>query len=521
MVCQMSQHGKGTTKHAIYLRCSTDDQAERDYTTIDTQREINRKHVVALGGVIVKEYADEGKSGTNLKRPGWAELLQDAQAGLFDRVCCTYMSRLARGKAYHVADYLLSECGVKVELVREKFSPDLAGQVNQEMVVFVDGIYPKMVSQWTRTKMEQMVAQGYYCGGTIPFGYSVEPVAPAITNSDKDPSKRFVVDDAAAQTVRTAFDLLVESGSVAEVVRYLKQATNRRWTITTATHLLANEAYVGVYQFGEWRNENARPPIVDPGIWQTAQQVLNVGKRRPRQSSRCDDYTYYLRGLVRCPHCGCSYTNGAAKGGAVRYYQCLHDTKQITKCPVGRVNADALHASILREVERAATHHTVMHKLIADSGGWDSASDAQMALRGQLAKKRQFNAVQIDNLTRAIGEGRSLETLLDALEKREKERDEINRQLVEIEMQIALSTVKRPQAAEIQQVWSRLRDLWEDSSEEDRAAIMQGVVREVVVQEKNFVSLTLAPIPDIHEAKFEIEYSLGAGRGFEPLTFGL
>src|SRR5262245_8922447 len=118
---------KAGNRYAIYLRCSSDDQAQGDFTTIDTQRELNTQHIVAQAGTLVKEYVDEGKTGTNLKRPGWLQLLADAKAGLFDAVCVTYMSRLARGEVYHVAEYLLNEAGVQVELVREKFTPDLAG----------------------------------------------------------------------------------------------------------------------------------------------------------------------------------------------------------------------------------------------------------------------------------------------------------------------------------------------------------------------------------------------------------
>src|SRR5437870_1246644 len=106
------------TRYAIYLRCSSDDQAQGDFTTIDTQRELNQRHILEHGGTLVNEYTDEGKTGTNLKRTGWQELLRDAQAGMFDVVVVTYMSRLARGEGYHVAEYLLKEAGVRIELVR-------------------------------------------------------------------------------------------------------------------------------------------------------------------------------------------------------------------------------------------------------------------------------------------------------------------------------------------------------------------------------------------------------------------
>ena len=121
----MAKRTNGPKRYAIYLRCSSDDQAQGDFTTIDTQREINTKHVTEAGGILVQEYVDEGKTGTNLKRSGWQALQRDAQAGRFDAVCVTYMSRLARGEAYHVAAYIMGEAGVQIELVREKFTPDL------------------------------------------------------------------------------------------------------------------------------------------------------------------------------------------------------------------------------------------------------------------------------------------------------------------------------------------------------------------------------------------------------------
>jgi len=115
------------TRAAIYLRCSTDDQKEGDFTTIDTQRTIDGDHVRERGWALAGEYCDEGKSGTNLNRPDWKRLLMDAEAGLFDVVCVTYMSRLGRGNAFVIAEYELGKHGVRVEMVREKFTDDLAG----------------------------------------------------------------------------------------------------------------------------------------------------------------------------------------------------------------------------------------------------------------------------------------------------------------------------------------------------------------------------------------------------------
>lgn len=80
------------------------------------------------------------------------------------------MSRLGRGNSFVIAEYELQKCGVKVEMVREQFTDDLVGYIGKTTTIMMDGLYPKMVSQWTRTKMEQMVANGFFCGGQPPLG---------------------------------------------------------------------------------------------------------------------------------------------------------------------------------------------------------------------------------------------------------------------------------------------------------------------------------------------------------------
>src|SRR5579862_4944560 len=117
----MIRHNGKKTRYATYSRCSSDDQAHKDFSTIQVQTELNEQFVRDAGGTLVAAYKDEGISGTSLKRPGWLSLLADAQAGKFDLVVATYMSRLGRGDTFTVAEYLLKEAGVKVQLVKEQF----------------------------------------------------------------------------------------------------------------------------------------------------------------------------------------------------------------------------------------------------------------------------------------------------------------------------------------------------------------------------------------------------------------
>ena len=86
-------------RFSAYLRCSSDDNAAGDFTTIDNQSELARAYInrriaeiVAAGGAaeFVGEYKDEGKTGTNLARAGYRRLLTDCQAQIVSVVVVTY-----------------------------------------------------------------------------------------------------------------------------------------------------------------------------------------------------------------------------------------------------------------------------------------------------------------------------------------------------------------------------------------------------------------------------------------------
>ena len=59
------------------------------------------------------------------------------------------------------------------------------------------------------------------------------------------------------------------------------------------------------------------------------------------------------------------------------------------------------------------------------------------------------------------------------------------------------------------------------TTEEERKEVMNGLVQEVVVTEKDRVHLRLSPIASVHGQLIAINSRMGAGVGLEPTTFGL
>ena len=485
----------GPIRYAIYSRCSSDDQAHKDFSTLDVQEGLNRQYAQDKGGTVVTAYRDEGITGTTLKRPSFQRLLSDAKAGCFDTVICTYMSRLGRGETFTVAEYLLKEAGVRVEMVKEQFTNDMSGHVNKKMTQFVDGMYVEQVRQWTRTKMEAMVNAGYFAGGVPMFGYQKEIVASAagFHSKDKEPPKRLVPHPENADIARHAFSVYLDRGTLAAVREFLNSVTSRRWTVTSARNLLTSETYLGVQQFGDWRNEASHEPLVDRDTWQRVND--GIRSRPARAAPRQDVYNYFLRGLVHCPHCGCTYTPWPAKGGQVAYYGCLYSQKGKTACPVNRINADALHYTLLHQIEYLAKHHTVMHRLIAESGGWQRADDTLHKLRGQVSKKKQFVGVQIKNLSEAIAAGStSFRSLMTMLEVKEKEQDALDQELRKLDEEIRVNTFDRPEAKDVQAYWREFVELWPELTEAEKLEMIGHVVQRVEIKEKDCIFLQLRPI---------------------------
>ncbi len=525
----MMKRSGGPVRYALYLRCSTDEQTEGEFTTLDAQAAQTQRHVLSLGGGVGKTYSDGGKTGTNLKRPGWKALLADAQAGLFDAVCITFYNRLGRGDAATIAEYLLNEAGVSVACVHEQYADDEAGYVNKSVNRLTDGMFVRHVRRQTVTKMREMFDRGFVCGH-VPFGYTKQdaPGMEATRGSDgklKPPPQCAVPDEVRAEVVRQAFRMLLEVGTIAAARVYLTSETGRIWTTTETKRLLTDERYTGVALFGQWRKEDAHPSLIARETWEEAQNTL---RRCPARLPNADSpFAYYLRGRVRCPHCGTPYTQlsvnrtSANRSKRLHYYVCLSAQKGRTKCPVTRLNAEALHYTVLHEIERAARHTTVMHQRIAASGGWGSADDAQKALRGGLGKHKQLLEARITRYVKRIGDGVDSPSLVTALGKDEESLVAVTQQISQAEQEITAATVKRPTAAQLQAVWGRVVALWPTMTEEEREDVLGGLLDYVEVKTKDRVLLQFLPIAEVHGRMLVPKRQLGAGVGLEPTTSGL
>ena len=151
-----------TKKVAIYTRVSTLDQ------TIDNQLIELRDHCSRMGWEIVKEYADEGLSGTlsRDKRPALNSLIKDAYRKRFDSVVCWDISRIGRSMKeliLFLSD--MKDRGIGICSVRQGFDTSTSmGEIMFQFVGILSSWEREMIRERTLAGLERAKSQGKTLG---------------------------------------------------------------------------------------------------------------------------------------------------------------------------------------------------------------------------------------------------------------------------------------------------------------------------------------------------------------------
>jgi len=151
-----------TKKVGIYTRISTLDQ------TIDNQLIELRDHCSKMGWEVVKEYADEGLSGTlsRDKRPALNSLIKDAYRKRFDSVVCWDISRIGRSMKeliLFLSD--MKDRGIGICSVCQGFDTSTSmGEIMFQFVGILSSWEREMIRERTLAGLERAKSQGKTLG---------------------------------------------------------------------------------------------------------------------------------------------------------------------------------------------------------------------------------------------------------------------------------------------------------------------------------------------------------------------
>lgn len=333
------------------------------------------------------KYDDGGFTGANIERPALRRLLADIEAGKIDCVVVYKVDRLSRSLLdfARIMEVFEKRNVSFVSVTQQMNTTTPMGRLTLNVLFSFAQFEREVISERTRDKMIAARRKGKWTGGTPPLGYDTDPV-----------TKKLLVNEVEAKQVQTIFKLFIETESLAETLKELRKRglRTKSWTtrdekqrVGTAfnrpslTSLLKNVLYIGKVASGGVSYLGEQPAIVDPGVWQQANRILNERKRGPSGRERTR-HSPLLEGRLTCAACEKAMTHGyTTKGGRrYRYYRCQTACKGgDERCLKQIISAAKIEQSIFRKINQLGSDplwSRIKHALRLHPAEWHSLPSA-------------------------------------------------------------------------------------------------------------------------------------------------
>lgn len=244
---------------AVYLRLSKDDESRRESSSIGSQRRLLMNYAKEHDFPIVKEYSDDGWSGTNFDRPAFQEMIQDVKKGLINLILTKDLSRL--GRDYIVSgqytEFFFPSMNVRFIAVNDGYDSAVS---DSDMIPFkniMNEMYARDISKKIRSSLRIRMEDGSYIGNFPPYGYKKYPGPPI----------RLVPNPDTAPVVKQMFALGAEDKTPSQIAQLLNAShtpspscyrrsqhpqlnensysSSGTWTANTILKMLHNPVYLG------------------------------------------------------------------------------------------------------------------------------------------------------------------------------------------------------------------------------------------------------------------------------------
>lgn len=335
----------------LYIRLSREDGDKEESSSVTNQREILKRYVSEQENFfIVKEYVDDGYTGTNFDRPGFKRMIEDIEAGIIDTVITKDLSRLGRERlgVGHYTEIYFPEHNVRYIALLDNIDTYFDAGMN-DMAPFkgvINDMYVRDISKKIRSSLIERKKAGNFLGVTAPYGYQ------------KDPNNKFhlIINEKEAEIVKRVFRLYLEGNGLTRIAQILtkdgvpvpgesrnigktrKTALYSSWKQTTIRRILDNRVYLGELVQFKRRKINYKSKrritvpeeeryickgtheaIIDEESFNAVQNILKRNK-----SFKGTKHDYLFKGLLFCSECGArlnvTYSNYALKKyGEYRY----------------------------------------------------------------------------------------------------------------------------------------------------------------------------------------------------------
>ena len=388
---------------AVYARVSTDLQAEKGYS-LQTQVDACTQKAKEMGALTIKEYIDDGYSGSYLERPALEKLRDALDAKLYDMVVIYDQDRLSRNLSHQL---LLTEeiekSGAQLVFVNSEYKRTPEGILFYQ----IKGAF----SSYEREKIRERMMRGKR--GKLRQGKAIQDSG--VFGYDWDPeSHTYIINPAEASIIRKIFEIYLEGKSTYTTANTLNElniptAKGKIWRYNVVHTILTREMYTSEYWANtvyhkhvgvaketrirrdekEWIRMQA-PAIISKDTFAKARQKLTANRN---DALRWNYPESLLQGIVYCPYCGRRKTLMSRRAELNRYYSCVKrqgDTHTICNTRHAEVVlTDTLFWAVLQKIcsdtktLQAYIEKTSGKKLAKDETGKERIQDRLQAISNE------------------------------------------------------------------------------------------------------------------------------------------
>jgi site-specific DNA recombinase len=167
-VALREERRNGKLRCAVYTRKSTDEGLEKEFSSLDAQREACEAYIVSQrheGWVLVADsYDDGGFSGGSMQRPGLKRLLDDVGVGKVDIILVYKVDRLTRALSdfAKIVD-ILDAAGASFVSITQAFNTTTSmGRLTLNVLLSFAQFEREVISERVRDKVAASKAKGMW-----------------------------------------------------------------------------------------------------------------------------------------------------------------------------------------------------------------------------------------------------------------------------------------------------------------------------------------------------------------------
>ena len=415
---------------AIYTRKSTSEGLDRDFTSLDNQRESAESYINSQkseGWILLPDrYDDGGYTGANVERPALRQLITDIKEGKVNCVVVYKVDRLSRSLLDFVQLLELFEKNnvVFVSVTQAFNTNNSMGRLTLNILLSFAQFEREIISERVKDKMGAARKKGKWLGGRPILGYDLDKVNHRIVINEKD-----------AQLVREIFDLYLQKKTLLSVAKILNEKgylTKRhptksgdhggiRFKASNISHILNNVLYIGKVKYNGELYKGSHDGIISDEVFNKAQEII-AGNRRVRPSrSKNTPNSGLLGSALHCKACDSlmihTYTS-KKDGRKYRYYVCLNAHKRgYASCPTRSVNAQDIENAVVVSLIKIANESELRKEALRD-------------VNGQIQQEIEAHSKEMKTLIKnARGLNEKLEAVKEALKNPDSNKKELELQL--------------------------------------------------------------------------------------------